>query len=373
MDATRLIDPAFWTNPEPLAAGDEGMTAWCRSVDELEDHVLFQTSGSSGTPKWIALSKTALQLSAATVNRHLRVDENACWGLTLPLHHVGGFGVVARAYEAACRLAVFVGKWEPGRFAEWCAASKVTHVSLVPTQVFDLVQAGLKAPPTLKVIVVGGGRLEEAVGRAARRLGWPVLASYGMTETGSQIATQSPELLDSPYQVAPLPVFDIWKVSNEVDGRLLVAGPALFTGSVAFTDGLRTWVARTSEWHATGDRVLIQRREITPLGRMDSVVKVLGELVDPEAIERELLRLSDDQLDAGSFAVLAVPDQRTEHRLIPVFEEAVPAELMMRTLTVYAASAPGFRRLSDAVVVVAIPRSGLGKIRRSELMDFLTR
>jgi acyl-coenzyme A synthetase/AMP-(fatty) acid ligase len=38
----------------------------------------------------------------------------------------------------------------------------------------------------------------------------------------------------------------------------------------------------------------------------------------------------------------------------------------------YAASAPGFRRLSEPVVVEAIPRTDLGKIRRSELMVFLT-
>jgi O-succinylbenzoic acid--CoA ligase len=75
MDATRLIDPAFWTNPEPLALGDADMTAWSRSIAELEGHVLFQTSGSSGKPKWIALSKPALQLSAAAVNRHLLVED----------------------------------------------------------------------------------------------------------------------------------------------------------------------------------------------------------------------------------------------------------------------------------------------------------
>jgi acyl-coenzyme A synthetase/AMP-(fatty) acid ligase len=55
-----------------------------------------------------------------------------------------------------------------------------------------------------------------------------------------------------------------------------------------------------------------------------------------------------------------------------VFEEAVPAELRSRALMAYAASAPGFRRLSEPVVVEAIPRTDLGKIRRSELMVFLT-
>jgi len=373
MDATHLINPAFWTNPEPLAAGNEGVTAWCRGVDEIEGHVLFQTSGSSGTPKWIALSKAALQLSAAAVNRHLKVNESACWGLALPLHHVGGFGVVARAYEAACRLATFTGKWEATRFAEWCAVSKVTHVSLVPTQVFDLVQAGLHAPPSLRVIVVGGGRLEEPIGRAAQALGWAVLASYGMTETCSQIATQSPELLDSPYQVAPLPVLDIWKVSNDVDGRLLVSGPALFTGMVVSSDVARTWLPRTGEWHATDDRVAVDQRDLTPLGRMDSVVKILGEIVDPEAIERELVGLSGGQLKLGTFAVIAVPDERAGHRLVLVIEESVPQALLELVSEAYEACTPGFRKLTEVVQVQAIPHSGLGKPRRAELRAFLTR
>jgi len=371
MDATRLIDPAFWTNPEPLAMGDAEMGVWARGVGELEGHVLFQTSGSSGTPKWIALSKNALQLSAAAVNRHLLVDETACWGLTLPLHHVGGFGVVARSCEAACRLSEFTGKWDAARFREWCAVSSVTHVSLVPTQVFDLVQAGLKAPRLLRVVVVGGGRLEESTGRAARALGWPVLASYGMTETGSQIATQSPQLLDSSYQFAPLPLLDIWQVSNDEERRLRVAGPALFSGAVMEGAKGRTWLPRAGDWHATGDRVLVDGRQLTPLGRMDSVIKVLGELVDPEAIERELIGLSEDALKAGTFAVVALPDQRAGHRLIPVFERAVNAELIARTLGSYARIAPGFRRLAETRIIDRIPRSELGKIKRADLASFL--
>lgn len=371
MDATRLIDPAFWTSPEPLAVGDSDMSAWAMGVDELEGHVLFQTSGSSGSPKWIALSKTALQWSAAAVNRHLLVDERACWGLTLPLNHVGGFGVVARSYEAACRLAGYNWKWNPLRFSEWCASSDVTHVSLVPTQVFDLVKAGLKAPVSLRVVVVGGGRLEESIGRAARALGWPVLASYGMTETGSQIATQPLQLLSSPYQPAPLPLLDIWEVANDGEGRLLVTGPALFSGIVIEDGGGRVWQPRTDVWHATGDRVLADGRLLTPLGRMDSMIKVLGELVDPEAIERELIGLSHEELKAGSFAVVALPDERAGHRLIPVFEQAVATSLIERTLASYAAACPGYRKLAEPVMVERIPRSDLGKIRRAELTSFL--
>lgn len=372
MDATRLTDPGFWASAEPLAAGDREVTDWCLRHAELAGHVLFQTSGSSGTPKWIALPKQALLLSAATVNRHLGVDEDSCWGLSLPLHHVGGFGVAARAYEAACRMASYDGKWESEKFTRWIGREGVSHVSLVPTQVHDLVAGGWRSPACLRAIVVGGGRMEDALGRAARDLGWPVLASYGMTETGSQIATQSQELLDSPYHCAPLPLLDIWSARTDGEGRLLVSGPALFTGSVRQEGGSWKWVPREGEWHPSGDRAIVEDRGITPLGRLDAVVKILGELVDPEAVEREMIALSSGRFKYGDFAVAAVPDARAGHVLVPVFPQGSPRDAVAEVLRCYAEAAPGFRRLSAAVFVEALPLSGLGKIRRAALLELLS-
>ncbi|HEX7260708.1 MAG TPA: hypothetical protein VF258_02745, partial [Luteolibacter sp.] len=87
MDASLLIRRAFWDDPVPMGTGE------IPNLPELTGHALFKTSGSSGNPKWIALSKPALLVSAAAVNRHLAVNTNSCWGLALPLDHVGGFGV----------------------------------------------------------------------------------------------------------------------------------------------------------------------------------------------------------------------------------------------------------------------------------------
>ena len=139
MDASLLTSAPFWEDSVPLAAG--GFPGALPALPELRGHVLFATSGSSGTPKWIALSKPALRASAAAVNRHLDVTRSCCWGLALPLHHVGGFGVAARAFEAGCALREFAGRWDAAAFARWLAATQVTHTTLVPTQVHDLVAA----------------------------------------------------------------------------------------------------------------------------------------------------------------------------------------------------------------------------------------
>ncbi|MBX3740546.1 MAG: AMP-binding protein [Akkermansiaceae bacterium] len=366
MDAALLTDPSFWDDPRPFAPGDDRRAL--PDLPELEGHVLFQTSGSTGTPKWIALSKSALLLSAACVNRHLGVTEDSRWGLTLPPHHVGGFGVAARCFEAACGCATFSGKWNATAFQKWAEEKAITHTSMVPTQVHDLVAAELPAPAALRAIVVGGGRLDERTGQAARDLGWPVLASYGMTETGSQIATQSPDLLDSPYETGRIPLLDIWDVRTADDGILEVSGPALFSG-ILRPDGSGGWnyEERSSGWHRTSDRVLLQDRHITPLGRADQIVKVLGELVDPEEIERELVGISGGIFAPGTFAIAAVPDARAEHRLVPIFKNTIPPELVLNLLKEYEIHAPGYRRLQPPVFVESLPCSPLGKILRAGL------
>ena len=361
MDTALLTNADFWNDPAPFAAAD------IPDIPELRGHVLFQTSGSSGTPKWIALSKTALLTSAGAVNRHLDVTPASCWGLALPPHHVGGFGVAARSYAAGCGFRDFGHRWDAGAFAAWIAENQVTHTSLVPTQVHDLVSEKIPAPPSLRAIVVGGGHLSGETGRAARALGWPVLASYGMTEAGSQIATQHLGSLGGIYQPAPIPLLPIWQAELSPEGKLRIAGPALFSGVLTCQGGIWTYHQRTGEWHGTSDLAELENGGLTPLGRADLRVKVLGELVDLEAIEQELAALSEGKLTPGSFAVIAIPDARAEHVLVPVFDASTDETVIHFILTEYARKVPGFRRLRPAVVLEDFPKSPLGKPRRSEL------
>jgi O-succinylbenzoic acid--CoA ligase len=369
MDPTSLMHRDFWNDSAPCAAG--------RFVDaipdlaELQSQVLFETSGSSGTPKWIALSKDALRVSADAVNAHLEVTKTSCWGLALPLHHVGGFGVVARAYAAACRFEHFAPRWQPETFTRWITNFQITHTSLVPTQVHDLVAGQHRAPQCLRAVVVGGGRLDEITGRAARELGWPVLASYGMTEAASQIATQSLDALNAPYVLAPISVLPIWQTKLGDDDQLLIAGPALFSGTLIKHDKEWIYHARNSPWHETRDRVQLDAQGITPLGRIDALVKVLGELIDPQSTEHELLELANGKLSPQSLVVIAVPDSRNEHALVPVFEASVDRDLMRQILEKYAKNAPGPRRLHEPVILNPLPLSALGKPLRAEILRMI--
>ncbi len=354
METTRLIDPAFWSSKKAAFPGAD-VPGWSADAPGL---VWFRTSGSTGRPRWIGHSREGLLLSAAVVNRHLGVSETDVWGLALPLRHVGGFGVVARAFEAGARLEVFREPWDARRLTAWLSEKEVRHLSLVPTQVHDLVGAGLQAPPALRTVVVGGGALAEPAGRAARALGWPVLPSYGLTEAASQVATAPPLLLDKPYIATPLPVLPHWELVCGDGGRIVIRGRALFIAEALESASGFEFVERSGDWHETGDRGRLTSAGVEVLGRADLLVKVLGELVDPVEVER--------RIGVANAVVVALPDPRRQHRLVVVVE-GTPAPEVAEAIERHNAAVEGPERVEGPVVVGKFPRGELGKLRRAEL------
>ena len=150
MEATELMAPAFWDEGEarvlaPCRLQVEGkrLESAIHRSGEDRNWVVFASSGSTGAPKWVALQVEALRCSARAVNTHLAVTTADSWLLALPVFHVGGFGVVARAREAGCAFAEFRGDWDPGAFASTLEETKATLSSLVPAQVHDLVEGGI--------------------------------------------------------------------------------------------------------------------------------------------------------------------------------------------------------------------------------------
>lgn len=370
MDATLLIQDSFWDEETPVAITAPGQRP--PVLKKAPPLVFFQTSGSMGKPKWVGLSREALEYSAMMVNTHLEVFEDSTWGLALPLNHVGGMGVVARAHEAGCGLEIFPKKWQEHDFVGWIESREVTHTSLVPTQVHDIVQSGLRAPDCVQAVVVGGGQLSEEVGATARYLGWPVLASYGMTEAGSQIATQGFDCLEQYFTNAPIEKLAHWDLRLEDDGCLAIKGKSLFDGTLTKEKGKWVYRAREGEWHVTRDRVELSDAGVTPLGRADLRVKVLGELVNLEEVEERLVFFSFRRFRRDSVVVLALPDERAEHKLVPVFDAAVGMDVVRDVLKAYRSQAFGVERLQEAVLLEDFPRTDLGKPMRGKIRKMVS-
>jgi acyl-CoA synthetase (AMP-forming)/AMP-acid ligase II len=271
-------------------------------IDAERPFAFLLTSGSTAAAKVVVLSRRAVLASATASAANLGVDRNERWLLCLSLAHVGGLSIVVRML-AARRLVVMFESGAAGllarvpELARRLRTQRATLVSLVPPVLERLLDAGFTAPPNLRAVLLGGAGCPPALAERARRAGIPLLTSYGLTETGSQIVARR-----YAERLLPLPERDGRASSGHplegteiklVGARIAVRSRALLTeyrgAAMPAVDG--------AGWFLTQDRGAIgSEGELYVLGRADLVLVTGGEKVDPEEVEcalRELPEIED--------------------------------------------------------------------------------
>lgn len=364
------------------------VAAWNSKLSEISsaagtDSIGLLTSGSTtngAIDRVTVLSQSALEASAAAVNRHFHFNSNTRWALMLPTFHVGGYMIGVRAEISGAEVFSFQGEWNAHAALHFLSGKKISAVSLVPAQVFDLVSARVNAPTSLQTVIVGGGRLDAGLRQRAVELGWPVFESYGMTETCSQVAASESA---SSVRLKSLGHFQL-KVDPD-SNELLVSGPALFSGKLHINDEDVQWVPAETDaegFYRTSDRVqlFIENGEtyLSVLGRTVDVVKVLGENVDLAKV-RSALAPIEPSIGVNNMEVVAIANPRREHELVLVLEslktdfDAESLQLILRKVQA---------RLRESLLPVEVPtvikvvphfpRSELGKVLYSNLLAELS-
>lgn len=314
------------------ATGDEQRLADGRPVED-GDALVVATSGSTGAPKGVVLTHDAVAASARATSGALGVGPDDRWLACLPLAHVGGLSVVTRALLTGTPLTVLPG-FDPDAVGH-AARSGCTLVSLVGTAL-TRIDARL-----FRLILLGGGR--PPVERPPN-----TVATYGMTETGSGIV----------YEGRPLPGVEI-----HIDdaGEIHVRGPMLLR---AYRDGVDPKDA--DGWLPTGDLGSWRPDgRLCVAGRRGELIITGGENVWPEVVESALrshpgvadvaVTGRDDPEWGQRVVAFVVPADRTRPPTLDDLRAHVKAQL------------PAFCAPREVQVVAGLPRTALGKIRRSEL------
>jgi O-succinylbenzoic acid--CoA ligase len=246
------------------------------------------TSGSSGTPSVVLLSRAAFVASAQASAANLGWLPEDRWLLSLPLAHIGGLSVLTRCLLA--RRAVVLPEPLPGvglaeRLAQAIQIGAPTLLSLVPTQLSALLalEPALDLPQSVRVILTGGAALSRSLLVAAVERGWPVLTSYGLSEACSQVATQALGTRQHGELGSgrPLPGIEV----RVIDGVIQIRGPNLSSGYLA---GPRS--PFTSDgWFQTRDLGRFDADgNLHVIGRADHTIISGGENVAPDEVESAL-------------------------------------------------------------------------------------
>ena len=386
METTDLSSARFWEGDEnhiamdPLRPDDaRGLADFAKEGLKARGWCFFQTSGSEGLPKWVGLSKEAFLVSARAVNAFFDVTPADRWLVALPLHHVGGFSIYARSFASGSPVHRMDDPWDAAAFAAHCREHRATLTSLVPTQVFDLANEQIVAPPDLRAVIVGGGALAPALRDRARKLGWRLCCSYGMTEAASQIGTESTEGGATALRETIF-VLPHWDATTDAESVLTIRGPALAKG-YATRDERDAW-----HWQAidpmtglrTRDRVRIwqqgARQRLQFIGRETAFIKICGELVNVDALQRRLDDVAD-QIGFLAGAVIVPLDDPRRGATIVIAVELGDSSNEGRAVLLrrYNEASLPFERASGVRVVGFIPRSPLGKPRVAELAVMLAK
>lgn len=242
-------------------------------------HTLIFTSGSTGTPRPVELTYANHLASARASAANLGVDPGDRWLCPLPLHHVGGLAVLLRSGIHGT-AAIVHAHFEADAVSASLESGEATLVSLVPTQLRRLVAAGLERAPALRAVLLGGGPVARDLLAWAAQRGLPVLQTYGMTETASQIASLSAaEALASKRRGSAGRALDGVELRiAPADGEVLVRGP-MVSGAALAGDG----------WLHTGDRGALDADGYLWIeGRLDDVILTGGENVAAAEVEAAL-------------------------------------------------------------------------------------
>ncbi len=335
------------------------------SAINSKGYFLIASSGSSqvadSSVKLVALSKQAVLNSAVRFNGFFNAGSGDNWGLMLPRFHVAGLSILARSHLAGSE--VFEKEWNPETIFSWIDHNNIKFLSMVPTQVFDLVRSVIKAPAGLKRVFVGAGALDQELKKKAVALNWPLIETYGMTETASMIAVKE----NAFFKL--LPGVEV-KIESE---KLSLRCNSILKATIQkFNDQIILRKFDESQWYQTDDLgELVRYENVTGLkflGRSGDYVKILGEGVSLVELRIQFSRKAlAAGYDISRFELVALEDERAGFRIILVTDRTEGQLQAEKLAEIFNLGCRPYEKILKCVVVGQIPRTQLGKLKTEDL------
>lgn len=330
------------------------------------------TSGSGKFPKGVELTFNSFYQSGFYSNKLLRYSYSDKLLVSLPLYHIGGFSILTRALLWGVPL-IFPKSVAAVDLADSIKNLHPSIISLVAAQLKELINLGIKPNTELKNCLIGGGFTDNDLVKKAIDDGWLINIVYGSTETASFVTA----LLTEEFNVKrnsvgrPVPPVNILIYDNSRNelkpyevGEIAVMTPALMKGYIDET-GTSNNLPRI---FYSGDLgYLDEEGYLYMVGRKNLIISTGGENVNPLEVEAALLQhpqiieaavfpLKDSKWGEIVAAVVVTGDESATitYQEIKTFLEKL---------------IPGFKIPKKIFFEKSLPKTELGKIERSKLVN----
>ncbi len=278
-----ILDPS---QPEWLQDFYDFVLDWMNRKNTLK----VQTSGTTGQPKAISLSKEAMKQSARKTLEFFDLHPGDSAVLCLSAQYIAGKMMIVRAMEGRLNLILQEPSSDPWKNIR----EKVDFIPVVPLQLQKLLHQPEKQK-FIKTILVGGAAIDHHLERKLQKISPVVFQSYGMTETITHVALRRANS-EKP--------FEYYRALNGV--RFSVDDQQRLIVEVDFLD-LPV---------KTNDTVnLLDEKRFIWLGRADSLINTGGIKVFPEEVEKKLSKLIYRR-----FFIAGIPDEKLGQKIVLIIE-----------------------------------------------------
>ncbi|MFK0246767.1 AMP-binding protein [Amycolatopsis azurea] len=296
---------------------------WVReSAEGVEPHphlaILLPTSGSTGNPKLVRLSRGAVFSNADAIAQVLGIDRDEIAPTSLPLHYSYGLSVLNSHLVRGATVVIEPSGVLGRGFWDAVNEHKVTSLAGVPYH-YEMLRRLKFDPakyPTLRTLTQAGGKLRDDLvaqfNDKIREVGGRMFVMYGQTEAAPRMTTvpaeRLAEKLGSAGPALPGGSFAVRREDGsetkhpKIVGEVVYRGPNVMMGYAEDEAGL----AAGDEYGgvlATGDLGYLDEDGFLYItGRLKRIGKVFGNRVSLDDLEHAVRSAS-----VGIDVVAAVP------------------------------------------------------------------
>lgn len=297
----------------------ENLSEFLKQWNSPSDFIIAHTSGSTGAPKEIKLSKADMRASAHATNEFFGLHNNSRAALPLSLDYIAGKMMAVRAVEGGYPLDMLPVSNNIRLPENGC---RYSLIPVVPSQLPSLIEH-CEYSNRVENVLIGGARPDESLCRNLLGCGYKAFISYGMTETCSHVALADASDTDRIYHAMPGITFD-----TENDGRLIIEAPHFSFRRLVTNDIIELVDRHSFRWCGRFDNVINS-------GGIKLFAEQLEKLYAPILIDKDYYVVGRKHLKWGECVCLVIEEpadgkkivdtlrSTLDHRLCPVIIEIV--------------------------------------------------
>ncbi len=288
-------------NNARLSEYEKKTLEFCEQWLSGKESFIIQTSGSTGIPKQITVTRKQMTTSALLTAQALSLQKGYKAFICLSTEHIAGIMMLVRSFIVGMNITIITPKSNP--LEDFNNEINFDFTAIVPlqlTEIFDKSPQKIEILDKMKAIIIGGAEINQFLEKKIQLIKTPVYATYGMTETISHIALK------------------------RLNGNEKQEYYQSFPGTIIGQDERGCLTVKSK---VTNDRVIITNDIVELIahdkffwkGRMDNVINSGGYKIQVEKVEKALeLVLYNNNISEKSFV-----SSKTDHKFGEIIIAAI--------------------------------------------------